>query len=189
MSATSDSDPDDILVVDITPASSCVSCRASHNVHFIHARRGTERSTPHDVTVEVDGAARTVKLPGVDAGPQTWRNHDPGRLGDALRRSEGRAVWLPEYHLLRVPAARRAGDICSISPAPMTGFPASPGKSPTIGTPRRCRPRPASSAHLGPARTLTNGRKQSLTPSTVTGTVGDGRHDPRTVPGRPARWL
>lgn len=108
MSATSDSDSDDILVVDITPASSCVSCRAGHNVHFIHARRGTERSTPHDVTVEVDEAARTVRLHGVDAGPQTWRNHDPGRLGDALRRSEGRAVWLPEYHLLRVPAARRS---------------------------------------------------------------------------------
>ena len=75
MPATSDSDSDDILVVDSTPASSCVSCRAGHNVHFIHARRGTERSTPHDVTVEVDGqpgpSGCTAPTPGRRPGATT----------------------------------------------------------------------------------------------------------------------
>ena len=40
----------------------CVSCRPGHVVHFIHARRGMERSTPLEVNVEVDARTGTVRL-------------------------------------------------------------------------------------------------------------------------------
>jgi hypothetical protein len=86
----------------------CVSYRPGHGVHFIHARRGMERSTPVQADVDVDVGTGTVWLTGPEAGPRVWRNHDLRRLAAALEFSAGRAVWLPEYYLLQT--AGRAGE-------------------------------------------------------------------------------
>ena len=76
-------------------------------MHFIHARRGWERSSAREVVADVDERTGEVILRIPREGATTWREHGPERLAEVLRRSGGHAVWRPEYHLLCLPSGRR----------------------------------------------------------------------------------
>ncbi|MFI8775088.1 hypothetical protein ACIGKQ_23410 [Gordonia sp. NPDC062954] len=83
-------------------ASTCVSYRPGHHVHFTQARKslleGGQSPIAASVVVHPDGL---VELHGEHLNNTMW-THDPERLRLRLRDTDARGEWRPRYGVLSV---------------------------------------------------------------------------------------